>query len=208
MNEHDGVAHCAALFQGVTELHIVVVLQTHAAEDNDIDLSLHRDPGQKLVVRLAGDREDRKLLALYQRIEYVDHRDTGTDHLRGKDTLCRVERRTADGDHVLRKCRTVVSRNACTVEDTAEQVIGERDHHRPAEEADRIRRADALCACKYLQGYDVFVQLDDICVAVAHQRQVTVSDARGTYGNDVTDDRFYFCIYFLHIARTPLVNCS
>ena len=81
------MAHGAALLQGVAELHVIVILQTHAAEDDDIDLRLHGDPGQKLVVRLSGDGKDRQLLAFYQSVEYVDHWNTRTNHLGWEDTL-------------------------------------------------------------------------------------------------------------------------
>ncbi len=174
--------------QGVAELHVIVIFQAHAAEDDDIDLRLHGDPGQELVVRLAGDGEDRQLLAFHQSIEHVDHRDTGADHLLRKDTPCRVEGRAADGDHVFRKGRAVVPRNARAVKDTAQQVIREGDHHRSAEEAHRVRRADALGAGKDLKGDLVLVQLDYARVTVTHQREVGVFNALRADGDHVTDN--------------------
>ena len=53
VDEHNRMAHSAALFQGVTESKIVVVFQSHAAQDDDIDLGLQGDPGEQLVVRLS-----------------------------------------------------------------------------------------------------------------------------------------------------------
>ena len=188
VDEHDGMAHGAALLQGVAELHVIVIFQAHAAEDDDIDLCLHGDSRQELVVRLTGDGEDRQLLALDQGVEHVDHRNTGTNHVLGKNTLRRVERRSADGNHVFCKSRTVVSRNTCAVKNTAEQIFRKRDHHGSAEETDRIRCADALGAGKDLKGDLVLVQLDYARVTVTHQRKVGVSDALCADGNDVTDN--------------------
>ena len=40
MNKHYRVAHCTALFQGLTECKIIVVLQSHTAQYDDIDFCL------------------------------------------------------------------------------------------------------------------------------------------------------------------------
>ena len=52
MNKHYGVAHSAALFEGVTEFHIVIVFETHASEDDDVYFRLHGDSRKELVIRL------------------------------------------------------------------------------------------------------------------------------------------------------------
>ena len=144
MDEHDGVAHGAALFERVAEFHVVIVFQAHAAEDDDVNLRLHGDAGEQLVVRLTGDGEDRELLALHQRVEHVDHRDTRADHLVRQGTFAGIKGRAADRNHVFRQRRTVVSRHARTVKDAPEQVIREGHHHGTSEEAYLVRRADAL----------------------------------------------------------------
>ena len=91
MDEHDRSAHSAALFEGIAEEEIVIILQTHTAEHDDVDLSLHGDTRQQLVIGLAGNGEDRQLLALHERIEHVDHGDPRADHVLGEDTLGGVE---------------------------------------------------------------------------------------------------------------------
>ena len=123
MNEHDGVTHRTALFEGVTEGQVVVILQTHTAEHDDINLCLQCDTRKQLVVRLSGDGEDRELLALYESVEHIDHRNTGTDHVLRNYSLRRVEGWSADIDHVFGQGRTIVSRYAGTVKDTAEQML-------------------------------------------------------------------------------------
>ncbi len=90
---------------------IVVEHQAHAAEHDDIRVRLRADPRQQLVVGLAGDGEDRDLLALDQAVEQVDHRHVGADHLRREDAAHRVHRRAADRDgRILRQVGAAVDR--------------------------------------------------------------------------------------------------
>ena len=77
-------------------------------------------------------------------------------------------------------------------------MIGERNHHRSAEETYRVSGADTLRAGEYLERDYVFIQFDYVRVTVSYESKVAVLDARRTYGDYVTDYRFYFCIYFLH----------
>ncbi len=118
MDEHNRPAHCTTAFQGILEEQIVIILQSHAAKNDQINFSLHGDAGEQLVVRLSADRENRQFLAFYERIEYVDHRNTGSDHVSRDDALRRVYGRTADIDHILGHGRAVVTRSAGTVEHT------------------------------------------------------------------------------------------
>ena len=113
-------------------------------------------------------------------------------------SLRRVKGWSADINHVFGQGRTVISRYTGTIEDTAEQMLGEGNLHRSAEETYRVVRADTLCTGKYLEGYEILIQLNYIRVTVTDQCEVSVSDALCTDGNDVTDDRLNFCIYFLH----------
>ena len=198
MDEHDRAAHRAALFERVAEEEVVVVFQTHAAEDDDVDLRLHGDAGEQLVVGLAGDGEDGQLLALDERVEHVDHRDAGADHALGHDALGGVDGGTADGDHIFGQRGAVVARHARAVEHAPEQVVGKRDHHGPPEEAHGVGRADALRAGKDLQGDEVAAELDDARVALADEGKVAAAHARGAHGHDVADDGFDLGINLLH----------
>ena len=46
VNKHHRAAHGTALFQGIPEKQIVIVLQAHAAQDNHIHLRLHGNAGE------------------------------------------------------------------------------------------------------------------------------------------------------------------
>ena len=66
VHEEDGARQGAGLLERVAEVEVVVVLEPHAAEHDDVDLGLQGDAGEQLVVRLARDREDGQLLRLHQ----------------------------------------------------------------------------------------------------------------------------------------------
>ena len=53
MNEHYRMAHCTALFQGITECQIIIILKSHTAQYDYVYFCLKRDTCQKLVIGLA-----------------------------------------------------------------------------------------------------------------------------------------------------------
>ena len=205
MNEHYGMAHSATLFQSVTESQVIIILQSHTTKNDDINLCLKSDTSKKFIVWLTRDREDWELLALNQCIKYIDHWDTGTNHVLRYNTLRWVEGRTADIDHVLLQSWSVISWNTSTIEDTAQEMIREGYLHRSAQELNGIRCADTLCTCENLERYTISIQLNYICITIAYQSQITITDALSSDGNYVTDDGFNFCIYFLH-RRPPTLT--
>ena len=200
VDEHHRAAHGAAPLQGVPEEEVVVILEAHAAQDDDVNLGLHGDPGQQLVVGLAGHREDGQLLALHQGVEEVDHGDAGADHVLGHNAAGGVHRRAADGDHVLGEGRAVVPGDAGAVKDPPQEVLAEGHHHGSSQKPHGVGGADALGAGEDLEGNLVVIELDDVGVAVAHQRQVAVAHALGAHGQHVSHNGFNFRIYFLHVS--------
>ena len=207
VNEHHRVPHRAAHFQRVPEKEKIVVFEPHAAQNNHVHFRLHRNARQKFVVGLARYRKDGKFLAFHQRIEHVYHRNARTYHLFRDDPARRIDGRPADGDHVFRKRGALVFGNARAREDAAEKMFGIGDHHRLPQKFDGIGSAYALCARKDLQVNEIVVQLDDVCIAAAYQRQISVAHALGTHGNDIADDRLDFCVDLLHI-RPPAPKIS
>ena len=157
MNKHHRAAHGTALFQGIPEKQIVIVLQAHAAQDNHIHLRLHGNAGEQLVVWLSGHGEDGQLLTLHQGVEYIDHGDTGADHFIGNGTLGWVHGWAADGDHILGQGGSAIAGHTGAVKNAAQQMIREGYHHRPAQKADRIRGADTLGATEDLECNQVLI---------------------------------------------------
>ena len=100
VDEHDDSVHHAARLEGLFEEGVVVELEPHPAEDDDVRLGLHPDAGQDLVVRLPRDREYGQLLAYHQRVEHVNHRDTGTHALTHFDTATGDGHLAVAGRHV------------------------------------------------------------------------------------------------------------
>ena len=87
MDEHNRPAQGTSLLQRILEVKIVIILQTHSTKNDDVNLRLHGDTGQKLVVGLAGNGKDWQLLGNHQGVEHIDHGDTGTNHPAGHDAL-------------------------------------------------------------------------------------------------------------------------
>ena len=108
----------------IAEEQVVVVFESHAAEDDDVDFRLHGDAGEQLVIGFAGDREDRDLLGFDEGVEQVDHGNPGTDHVAGNHAFGRIDRGPADIDQVIGDFGAVIARPAAAVEDTAQQIIG------------------------------------------------------------------------------------
>jgi len=55
MDKHYRLGKGTALFQSILKVKVIVELKTHPPKDNYIHFGLHGDPGQKLVVGLAGN---------------------------------------------------------------------------------------------------------------------------------------------------------
>ena len=54
MYEHHRAAQCARFFQRILKIEVVVVFQSHTAEYDDVNLSLHRDTCEQFVVGFTG----------------------------------------------------------------------------------------------------------------------------------------------------------
>ena len=204
VHEHHGMPHRAALFQRVLEEQEVVVFQTHAAQHDDVHLRLHGYAREQLVVRLARNGEYGELLALHERVEHVYHGDARAYHVARDDPARGVDGRPADGYHVLGERGAVVPGDARAGKDAAEQVFGIGHRHGLAQEPDGVGGADALRARKDLQEHEVVVQLDDVRVAVAHERQIPVAHAARPHGHDVAHYRFDLGVNLLHIVNPPV----
>ena len=67
-------------------------------------------------------------------------------------------------------------------------MLREGNHHRSAEETNRVCCGNALAAGEDLKGYDISVKLDNRCIAVADKSKVAIADTLGPDGNNVTYD--------------------
>ena len=106
----------------IPEVEVIVVFESHAAEDDDVDFRLHGDSGEEFVVGFARDGEDREFLRFDERVEQVDHRNARADHLPGNDSFRGVDGGAADFDHVGGDFRAHVAGGSGSVEDAAEKI--------------------------------------------------------------------------------------
>ena len=202
MHEHYRAAQCARFFQRVLKVEIVVVFKPHAAEYDNVNLSLHCDTRKQLVVRFSGAGENRQLLGNHEGVEHVDHRNTGSDHAARHNTLGRVYGRTADLYHIIFERRPLIARLARTVKDASEQVIGKAYLHFPSEEAYFIAGGNAAPACKYLQRNEVSVQFIDLrqrsSETCLYLRKLAVGHIFSLDGYNRTVNGFNLTVHFLH----------
>ena len=202
MNEQHRARECTVLVQHILEIEIIVVFESHSAEDDHIDFRLHRDPREELIIRLAGDRENRKFLGFDQRVEQVDHRDTGPDHLPGNDTLCRIHGRSADVNLIGRDRRTGVTRISGSVEDASEQILGGGNLHRMPEKTDLVSRADSAGTCEHLQKHFVVLKTNHLrqrnAAGARYFGKIVVSNVIRFDGNHVTGDLNDFVVNLTH----------
>ena len=202
VHEEDRSRQGTALLQGVPEVEVVVVLQTDAAEDDEIDLGLHGDPCQQRIVGLTGDAEYGQLLGLHEAVEDIDHRDVRPDHILRDDPPRGVDRRTGDLDEVLLQGGAVVPRGSTSVKDAPHQVLGEGYLHGMPEEDDLVAGGHAASAGEDLQRNLVAIELNDLGQTRAVCRldlgEMPVSDAGCGHRNDVSGNGFDLAIDFLH----------
>ena len=208
MDEHDRAGKRAAFVELVAEEKIVVVLQTHATENDDIDFGLQGDLREQLVVGFARHREDRQLLRLHQRVEDVDHRDAGADHVARDDALGRVYGRPADIDHVFLDDRATVARNAGAGEYAPEQVVREGYLHGFSQEAHFGIGSNAAASRKDLEEHIPAFQADHLrqrsAVHGLDLRQLAVGHPIGLHHNNVAGNLFDPVVDFiLHNPKPP-----
>ncbi len=202
VHEHDRTREGAALLERVAEVEVVVVLEPHAAQHDHIHLGLQCDTGQEWVVRFTGAGKDRQLLRFDQRIEDIDHRDTGTHHVARDNALGRVDRGTADIDQVVGQLGAAVARVGGAGEDTAQQCFGEGHLHGVTQKAHLGICGHAACPGEDLQGDFVVLQPDHLgqrgAVARGDLGQLAVAHAFGANVNDVTGNVVNAMVNLMH----------
>ena len=82
--------------EGVAEEQVVVVRQTHSAEDDLVHVGPERHIGHDLVIGLVGVGEEGNLLSGYDGVVQVDAGDSRRDDLGGLAALVRVHGWAAD----------------------------------------------------------------------------------------------------------------
>ncbi|OQC60097.1 MAG: hypothetical protein BWX54_00359 [Verrucomicrobia bacterium ADurb.Bin018] len=194
-------------FQRVTELEVVVVLQPHTAQDDDIHLGLQGNARQQLVVGLARRGKNRQFLRFHQRVEYVNHRDARAHHFARDDALGGVHRRPADGNAVFVEFRTVVARLAGAVEHAPQQRIREGYIHLVPQKAHLAIGGNAAAAREHLQIHLVVIQPDHLrqrsSQRANHLCQFTVGHALGAHGDDVARNLLDAMINLMHCPKPP-----
>ena len=207
MHEHDAARKGPTRIQRVAEVEVVVVLQPHSTQDNQVDFGLQCDAREQWVVGFARACKNRELLRLHQGVEDVDHRDAGAHHVARNDALGRVDGRSPDLDGVVRQRRAPVTRPCGPGEHASQECVGERHPHRLPEKTHLRVCSHAARSGKHLQRNQVAPQPDDLrqrgAAAVGHFRELAVLDALGADVYHVSRDTLDPVINLMHCCLPP-----
>src|SRR3989338_916756 len=190
------------LLKGVSKEKIIVILKAHSSQNNNVYFGLNSNAAQDLIIRLAGDGENREFLRFYQRVENVYHRDTGADHLVGDNPFYRINRGPADINHIIRKPGALIQGLAASVKDAAHKVFTAGHPHRMPQETHLIAGGNTLASGKHLQKYLLSVK-------PYHLRQghaapglnlgyFVIADILGYNGDDVSGNSNDIRIHLMH----------
>ena len=174
VDEGDDLVQGARGLEAVAEEEVVVVAQTHAAEDDLVHVGAQGHVGHDLVVRLVRVGEERDLLAGDQGVVEVDAGDAGRDQLGRLAALVGVDGRTADLALLAFDLGTAVDRLAVGVEEASGELVAHAEGRRCALEGDLGVGRNAFRAGEYLEGDAVALGLDDLGQLAADRGQLVV----------------------------------
>ena len=119
VHKADDTVEYAGISEDVLEVEVVVVGQTHTAEDDLIHLCAQGHVRHHLVIGLVGVCEERNLLTGYQGVVQVDTGNTGGDKFRRLFTTNGVHGRTTDLHLFTFHYGSAINRFTVSIEETA-----------------------------------------------------------------------------------------
>ena len=174
----------------MAEEQIVVVAQSHAAQDNLVHVGAEGDVGHYLVVGLVRIGEEWNLLTGHQGVVEVDAGDAGGDELRRLAALVRVHGRAADLALLAFNLRPAVDGMAVGVEESARKLVGYLEGRGFSEEGDFRVGGDAFGSGENLEGDQVSLGTYDLGQAAGHHGQLVIAHTGGPERNRGLGDAF------------------
>ena len=179
VDEGDDLAQGTRRLEFVAEEEIVVVGQTHAAEDDLIYVGAQGYVGHHLVVRLVRIGEERNLLAGDEGIVEVDAGDAGRNQLGRLAAFVGVDGRAAHLALLAFDLGTAVDRLAVGVEEAAGQLVAHAQGRRRSVKGHLGVGRHAFRAGENLQGDAVALGLHDLGELAVHGGQLVVGHILG-----------------------------
>ena len=175
---HDTVKH-AGVGEHVLEIEVVIVGQTHTAQDNLVCLCTQCHVRHHLVVRLVGVSEERNLLSGNEGVVQVNTCDTGSDEFARLLTAHGVHTRTTDLHFLTFHIRSAINRVAVGVEEASCQLVAHFQRRCLAKEHHFCIGGDTLRALEHLQGYIIAHNLNDLSQFAIHGSEFIVTHPFG-----------------------------
>ena len=212
VHEGDYLVEGSCGFERVAEEQIVVVRQTHSAEDDLVHIGPQGHVGHHLVVGLVGVGEERNLLSGDYGVVEVDSGDSRRDDLRRLAPLVGVYRRSADLPFLSFDLRASVDGLAVGVEEASRELVAYDERRGSAEEGYFGVGGDAFGAGEHLKGHEVALGLDYLGELAVHGRELVVGNSPGVerhgrlgYGLEmrVCSLKCFCC----HVYERSLLSC-
>ena len=179
VNERHDTVQYTRVREHVLEVQIVVVGQSHTAQDNLICLSAERYVSHHLVVWLVWVSKEWNLLSRHQGIVQVDTCDTSSDELRWLFTANWVHTWTTNLHLLTLNSWSAIDWITIGVEEATSQLLAHLQRWSFAEEHYFCIGWDTLCTLKHLQCHIVAHNLNDLCQLTIHGSELVVTYSFG-----------------------------
>ena len=177
IDEADNLVQGTGILEHVLEIQVVIVRESHAAEDDLVHIGAEGHHGHDLVVGLVRVGEEGYFLSRYEGIVQVNAGDTGGNQLRGLLPLVGVDRRASDVAALSLDLRASVDGVAVGIEKASCQLVADVEGGRLAEECHLGIGRDALGALIDLEGDQVVLDLHHLGQTPGHCGQLVVGDS-------------------------------
>ena len=179
VDETDDPVEGSGALERLAEEEVVIVRQTHTAEDDLVHIGSQGHIGHNLVVRLVRVGEERNLLSGHDRVVEVDAGDTGRNELGRLASLVRVHGRSADLPFLTLYLWTAIDRLSVGVEETSGELIADLECRRLAEECHLSVCRNAFRAGEHLEGDQITLGLHDLGKFAADHGKLVIGNSLG-----------------------------
>ena len=197
VHERNNTVQHAGVGKYILEVQVVIVGQTHTAQDDLVHLCTQGYVGHDLVVGLVGVCEERNLLTGHQRIIQVNTGNTGSNQFGWLFTTYRVYRRSANLDFLTFDSRSAIDWFAVGVKETSCQLVANLQRGSLAQEYHFGVGRNTFRTLEHLQGYLITHDFHHLSQFAVHGGQFVVTNAFGFQRTGCLCNGGNLCVDFL-----------